>query len=195
MLETPTDEEARPARKPKEDEPSNDLKAAIKNYTAVGGPQSAQFLATDAQRVALFDWVESGTVSTKGHRILSFDREEWIKHHKTFTTAGETITPRQALFQSFSSQSDRAPLKGGDIFVTLITEGKYRGRSISRWSLYQEEAEILVPGTSRWIVRSAKMKSPGSWEIVVAEAPKPAPVSEFVKRTRAAAKPKAKARK
>jgi SPP1 gp7 family putative phage head morphogenesis protein len=143
------------------------VEAAIRQHTALGGPASSKFIATDAERIAMYDWVGSGMEKDPAYRILSFDNKEWAVLRQEMQVGKVLENPQYGLVDSWSKMADRAPYKGGDVFVRLETRGSFVGRDISKYSVYTAEQEIATPINARWKILEVIPEGGRSYRIVV----------------------------
>jgi len=146
---------------------------AIKAYTARGGSLASKFPYSAKKKEVLEKWVANGTYDGEApvFRGMGFTEKQWDKVWEQYTTKGSTITLEQ--LTSFSKDRIRTSAYGeGEVHVRMTIKGKVAGRDISRWSVYPEEMEVLIPKDTMLEVVSAEWSKPGFVEMVVREAPK-----------------------
>lgn len=148
--------------------PDDDVKAAIKSYTAKGGIMEGKMPATAGQRAKLDGWLKSGTTGEDKplYQGTAFSDNEWESKFEQQTTTGSVIRLGSP---SFSEDEHRVfGYKGGDVAVRYKLVGGMTGRDIQKYSVYPEEQEHLAASDNRYQVVAAEYQPNGGiWTVTV----------------------------
>jgi hypothetical protein len=148
--------------------PDSDVVAAIKEYTARGGPDASHNTATSEQRAKMESWISSGVTGTDKplYQGTAFSTKDWEAVYENQITPGSVISLGS---RSFTEDKDRiGGYKGGDVFVHYEVVGGMRGRDIQEHSFYRVEQEHVGAKGQHFRVLSADYKTAGGiWKIKV----------------------------